>query len=171
MFTLLCTSCVSNFCYTNHAICFLSSVVMGLLHEKIWIQSLRSILQSEDSHIRFICERYSKDNITLQHYVVSDLISEMPLSCLDKAINCLRRTDANTDTPPYITNNMDNATSTIPSLSTDPAFTPLEKIACIKSTLDLISAAVDDYVKETRNGSNHDGKTHNLCTKTEKKLT
>ncbi|ORZ11819.1 hypothetical protein BCR42DRAFT_332462 [Absidia repens] len=149
----------------EHFLELVENVVMGLLHEKIWVQSLRSILQSKDNYINSICEWYSKDNITLQKYGVSSPISEMPLSCFDQAIACLRRTDATSDTPIYTTYNMNNATSTNISASNDLAFTPLEKIACIKATLDLISAAVDDYVKETNNRTNYNGNMHNEYTK------
>lgn len=134
-----------------------SSVVMGFLHEKIWIQSLRSILQSQDTYINSICECYSRDGITLQRYAVSYPISEMPLSCFDQAIACLRRTDADSDTP-LSNHRHDNAVTTNPSASNALAFTPLEKVACVKSTLDLIAAAVDGYAKEVRNGSIQNGK-------------
>jgi hypothetical protein len=141
--------------YTNRTNSY--SVVMGFLHEKIWIQSLRSILQSQDAYINSICECYSRDGITLQRYAVSYPISEMPLSCFDQAIACLRRTDADSDTP-LSNHRHDNPAATNTLASNALAFTPLEKIACVKSTLDLIAAAVDGYAKEVRNGSTQNGK-------------
>ncbi|ORZ24640.1 hypothetical protein BCR42DRAFT_317472 [Absidia repens] len=133
------------------------NVVMGFLHEKLWIQSLRSILQSQDAYMSSICQCYAKDEITLQRYAVSYPISEMLLSCFQQAIACLQQTDTDTDTPPY-SNNSDGVITNNNLPLTDLAFTPLEKIACVKSTLDLITTAVDEFAKEVRNGSTNNGK-------------
>ncbi|KAI8083078.1 uncharacterized protein BX664DRAFT_268143 [Halteromyces radiatus] len=137
----------------DHFLELVENVIMGFLHEKIWIQSLRSVLQSQDAYLYSICECYSKDNITLQRYTVSYPISEMPLSCFDQAIACLRQTDADNDVSLSSNCNVDNNTIVTTSL----AFTPLEKIVCVKSTLDLITKAVDDYANELKNGSSNSG--------------
>ncbi|KAI8338739.1 hypothetical protein BC941DRAFT_350996 [Chlamydoabsidia padenii] len=142
----------------DHFLELVENVVMGFLHEKIWIHSLRSILQSQDAYINSICENYSKDDITLQRYAVSYPISEMPLSCFDQAIACLRQTDADSDTPLSNHRHDNNSMNSNTLVSNSLAFTPLEKIACVKSTLDLISGAVDKYTREIRNGLNQNGK-------------
>jgi hypothetical protein len=47
------------------------------------------------------------------------------------------------------------------------AFTPLEKLAVLKSTLDLISSTVSDYIKQS--GNDYSGKRMNPHLHNEKK--
>ncbi|CEP14097.1 hypothetical protein [Parasitella parasitica] len=116
------------------------NVVMSFLHKKIWIQSLQSLLASQDNYIDTICYTYS--NVTLSQYSLRYPISEMHLSCFDEAITNFRRLDTdNCNVEPH------------KSASKLLAFTPLEKLAVVKSTLDLISSAVHDYVRDFGNGN------------------
>ncbi|CAO3608733.1 unnamed protein product [Cunninghamella blakesleeana] len=153
----------------DHYLELVENVVMGFLHEKIWIQSLRSILQSQDNYLYSICQAYSKERINLQSYTVSYPISEMTLLCFQEAITCLRRTDADNESYPipinqfdseeshtHNNNNNHNNNHNIPTITPSLAFTPLEKVACVKQTLDLISKAVDDYAKNTESGPYRD---------------
>jgi hypothetical protein len=65
----------------------------------------------------------------------------MNLSCFDEAITNFRRLDSDSsNVEPY------------KSTSKQLAFTPLEKLAVLKSTLDLISSAVHDYIQDFGNG-------------------
>ncbi len=119
------------------------SVVMSFLHKKIWIQSLRSLLSSQDNYIDTICYTYS--NVTLNQYSLRYPISEMNLSHFHQAINNFKRLDS------------DNVTLLDPYKITSSkhqqlAFTPLEKLAVVKITLDLISSAVHDYIQDFGNG-------------------
>ncbi|KAI8374437.1 uncharacterized protein BYT42DRAFT_499678 [Radiomyces spectabilis] len=118
----------------DHYLELVENVVMGFLHEKIWVQSLKTILQSQDNYLDSICRAYAKDTITLSRYAVSHPLGDMPLSYFEDTIACLRRQQS------------------------QPAFTPLEKIICIKTTLDLISAAVDKFLQDVTMGSSHHGR-------------
>ncbi|CAO3627415.1 unnamed protein product [Mucor hiemalis] len=120
------------------------NVVMGFLHKKIWIQSLQSLLSSQDNYIDTICYTYS--NVTLNQYSLRYPISEMHVSCFQEAINNFKRLDSDNSTvvDPY---------KTISSKHQQLAFTPLEKLAVVKTTLDLISSAVHDYIKNFGNGN------------------
>lgn len=115
------------------------SVVMSFLHKKIWIQSLQSLLASQDNYLDTICYTYS--NVTLSQYSLRYPISEMHLSCFDEAITNFRRLDSDSS-------NVEPYKSTLKQL----AFTPLEKLAVVKSTLDLITSTVRDYVQDFGNG-------------------
>ena len=116
---------------------------MGFLHKKIWLQSLQSLLSSQDNYIDTIC--YSYSNVTLSQYSLRYPISEMHLSCFSDAINNFQRLDSDNSTvlDPY-----KNSSSKHQQL----AFTPLEKLAVLKTTLDLISSAVHDYIQDFGNG-------------------
>ncbi|KAL0098000.1 hypothetical protein J3Q64DRAFT_1631497 [Phycomyces blakesleeanus] len=135
----------------DHFLELVENVVMGFLHEKIWIQSLRFFLQSQDTYIESLSKAYAKESITLRQYTVSYPIAEMPLSCFRKAIVCLRRVDL--DVAPLPSLDDENVMP-----KDQPAFTPLEKLACVKSTLDLITAAVDRYVNSLSVDSTNNGK-------------
>ncbi|KAF1796744.1 hypothetical protein FB192DRAFT_1292222 [Mucor lusitanicus] len=115
------------------------NVVMSFLHKKIWIQSLQSLLASQDNYLDTICYTYS--NVTLSQYSLRYPISEMHLSCFDEAITNFRRLDSDSS-------NVEPYKSTLKQL----AFTPLEKLAVVKSTLDLITTTVRDYVQDFGNG-------------------
>lgn len=114
------------------------SVVMSFLHKKIWIQSLRSLLSSQDNYIDTICYTYS--NVTLNQYSLRYPISEMNLSHFHQAINNFKRLDSDKDVYKMMNS------------SKQLAFTPLEKLAVVKTTLDLISLAVHDYIHDFGNG-------------------
>ncbi|KAI9256285.1 hypothetical protein EDC94DRAFT_565250 [Helicostylum pulchrum] len=127
------------------------NVVMSFLHKKIWIQSLQSLLSSQDNYLDTVCYTYS--TVTLSQYSIRYPISEMNLSCFRDAINNFKRLDSDI---------IDTTTKHSPL-----AFTPLEKLTVLKTTLDLISLAVSDYVKDFGNGTC--GKNNNylfvcLCT-------
>lgn len=126
-------------CYTKSNRCLYYSVVMSFLHKKIWIQSLQSLLASQDNYLDTICYTYS--NVTLSQYSLRYPISEMHLSCFDEAITNFRRLDSDSS-------NVEPYKSTLKQL----AFTPLEKLAVVKSTLDLITTTVRDYVQDFGNG-------------------
>ncbi|KAL7327505.1 hypothetical protein PS15p_205925 [Mucor circinelloides] len=115
------------------------NVVMSFLHKKIWIQSLQSLLASQDNYLDTICYAYS--NVTLSQYSLRYPISEMHLSCFDEAITNFRRLDSDSS-------NVEPYKSTLKQL----AFTPLEKLAVVRSTLDLITSTVRDYVQDFGNG-------------------
>lgn len=124
---------------------------MSFLHKKIWIQSLQSLLSSQDNYLDTVCYTYS--TVTLSQYSIRYPISEMNLSCFRDAINNFKRLDSDI---------IDTTTKHSPL-----AFTPLEKLTVLKTTLDLISLAVSDYVKDFGNGTC--GKNNNylfvcLCT-------
>ncbi|ORX46747.1 hypothetical protein DM01DRAFT_1339406 [Hesseltinella vesiculosa] len=118
----------------DHYLELVENVVMGYLHEKIWIHSLWSSLMPQDTYLRALCQCYTQSTVTLRCYALSYPISEMPLSSFQSAITCLQRTDT-------------DLASTYPL-----AYTPLEKLHCLKTTLDLITKAVDDYTKELTSG-------------------
>ncbi|KAI8976969.1 hypothetical protein BDB01DRAFT_852928 [Pilobolus umbonatus] len=117
----------------------IENVVMGLLHKKIWIQSLQSLLASNDSKLEVLSFHYS--NVTLAQYSLRYPISEMPISCFSKAIMNFKRLDSDSCGSPILRSQQDSI-----------AVTPLEKTAVLKSTLDLISSAVHDYAKDFGNG-------------------
>lgn len=112
---------------------------MSFLHKKIWIQSLQALLAAQDNYIDTICFAYS--HVTLSQFSLRYPISEMDTTHFEQAIECFKRVDS------------DNK-----STSNSLAYTPLEKLAVVKSTLDLISAAVHDYVQDYGNGNS--GKPH-----------
>ncbi|KAI8087880.1 uncharacterized protein B0P05DRAFT_349226 [Gilbertella persicaria] len=114
------------------------NVVMGFLHKKIWVQSLQSLLASHDRYVDTICDCYS--DVELSQYSLRYPISEMRASDFKQAIDTLRQLDSNDHIEPY--------TSTLKHI----AFTPLEKLAVVKTTLDHISSAVHDYIQGTGNG-------------------
>ncbi|CAO3664532.1 unnamed protein product [Rhizopus microsporus] len=95
------------------------NVVMSFLHKKIWVQTLQPLLQSQDSYLDSVCFAYS--HVVLSQYSLRYPLSEMHVSCFQNAICEFQKIDTQ-------------------------AATPLEKLAVLKSTLDLISAAVHDYV-------------------------
>ncbi|KAI7895603.1 uncharacterized protein EV154DRAFT_413065 [Mucor mucedo] len=113
------------------------NVVMSFLHKKIWIQSLQSLLSSQDNYLDTVCYTYS--NVTLSQYSLRYPISEMNFSCFRTAINNFKRLDS------------DNSTF-ISTKHQQLAFTPLEKLNVLKTTLDLISSAVCDYIQDFGNG-------------------
>ncbi|KAI9484257.1 MAG: hypothetical protein EXX96DRAFT_633416, partial [Benjaminiella poitrasii] len=116
------------------------NVVMSFLHKKIWIQTLQSLLASQDNYIDSICFAYS--HATLSQYSVRYPISEMTRFCFEEAITTFKRVDSDMcHVEPY------------KSTSKQLAFTPLEKLAVIKSTLDLISSAVYNYVRSFGQGN------------------
>lgn len=92
---------------------------MSFLHKKIWVQTLQPLLQSQDSYLDSVCFAYS--HVVLSQYSLRYPLSEMHVSCFQNAICEFQKIDTQ-------------------------AATPLEKLAVLKSTLDLISAAVHDYV-------------------------
>ncbi|KAG1461698.1 hypothetical protein G6F55_003422 [Rhizopus delemar] len=96
------------------------NVVMSFLHKKIWIQTLQQLLESQDNYLDSICCVYS--HVVLSQYSLRYPLSEMHVSCFYDAISNFQRIDIQ-------------------------AITPLEKLAVLRSTLDLISVAVRDYVK------------------------
>ncbi|KAI8889021.1 hypothetical protein K501DRAFT_171836 [Backusella circina FSU 941] len=109
------------------------NVVMGYLHQKIWVQSLQSLLLSQDNYLDSICLTYS--NANLAQYSLRYPISEMTVSHFDQVISHFKKLNGET---------------------TLDAFTPLEKLAVLKSTLDLISSTVSDYIKQS--GNDYSGK-------------
>ncbi|KAI8375058.1 hypothetical protein EDC96DRAFT_497726 [Choanephora cucurbitarum] len=117
------------------------NVVMGFLHKKIWVHTLQSLLASQDSYLDHICDCY--DTVELSQYSLRHPISEMRASHFRKAIDCFQRIDCGSSSlvEPY--------ESTLKHL----AFTPLEKLEVVKSTLELISSAVADYIEQEP--SNH----------------
>lgn len=117
---------------------------MSFLHKKIWIQSLQSLLSSQDNYLDTVCYTYS--NVTLSQYSIRYPISEMNLTCFQDAITNFKRLDSDNSA---ITDPYKNTSTKHPQL----AFTPLEKLTVLKTTLDLISSAVSDYVKNFGNGS------------------
>lgn len=110
---------------------------MSFLHKKIWIQSLQSLLSSQDNYLDTVCYAYS--NVTLSQYSLRYPISEMNLSCFSNAISNFKRLDS------------DNST-VVSTKQLQLAFTPLEKLTVLKTTLDLISSAVCDYIQNFGNG-------------------
>jgi hypothetical protein len=120
---------------------------MRMLHDKIWSHSLPGFLSAEDSNLELLSIAYGRDTIALGRYGISGRISSMPRRHLNKAIACLQQMDA------------DRECSRLPSyqyaeedeepFDFQPAYTPIEKLACVKTTLDLISHAAETYIKET----------------------
>ncbi|KAI9313780.1 hypothetical protein BX666DRAFT_1863637 [Dichotomocladium elegans] len=117
----------------DHLLELVENVVMGFLYDKIWVQSLRTILQSQDSYLDSICSAYARESITLNRYAVSHPMCDMDLGSFQAAIACLRRVD--TETEP-----------------------PISKLACVRMTLDLITTAVSDYIHSTSVNAIDDGK-------------
>lgn len=97
------------------------NVVMSFLHKKVWIQTLRPLLRSQDDYLDSICLAYS--HVVLSQYSLRYPISEMHVSCFTDAIHNFQKIETQ-------------------------ATTPLEKAAVVKSTLDLISLAVRDSVQQ-----------------------
>ena len=120
---------------------------MGFLHEKIWVQSLRSILHSQDNYLESICNTYAKESITLNRYSVSHPMADMQLECFEAAITCLRRVDTDSAPPISVSIDEEKPSGSFPAASDQLAFTPLEKLACIRTTLDLITEAVTKYIQ------------------------
>ncbi|KAI9275677.1 hypothetical protein BDA99DRAFT_431388 [Phascolomyces articulosus] len=120
----------------DHFLELVENVVMGFLHEKIWVQSLRSILHSQDNYLDSICRAYARETITLNRYAVSHPMADMSLECFEAAITCLRPSD-------------------------QLAFTPLEKLACIRTALDLITDAVTNYIQSISVNTVPDGNSIN----------
>lgn len=94
---------------------------MSFLHKKVWIQTLRPLLRSQDDYLDSICLAYS--HVVLSQYSLRYPISEMHVSCFTDAIHNFQKIETQ-------------------------ATTPLEKAAVVKSTLDLISLAVRDSVQQ-----------------------
>ncbi|KAG0738779.1 hypothetical protein G6F64_011493 [Rhizopus arrhizus] len=97
------------------------NVVMSFLHKKIWIQTLRPLLRSQDDYLDSISHAYS--HVILSQYSLRYPLSEMHVSCFHDAISNFQKIETQ-------------------------ASTPLEKAAVLKSTLDLISSAVHDSVQQ-----------------------
>jgi hypothetical protein len=118
---------------------------MSHLHKKIWIQSLHSLLSSQDNYLDTVCYAYS--NVTLSQYSLRYPISEMHVSHFHEAINNFKRLDSDHIIEPHKASFKNNAAA-----QQLLAFTPLEKLAVVKSTLDLISSAVYEYIQDFGNG-------------------
>ncbi|KAI8331644.1 hypothetical protein BD560DRAFT_55776 [Blakeslea trispora] len=118
------------------------NVVMGFLHKKIWVHTLQSLLASQDSYMDHICDCY--DTVELSQFSLRHPISEMRTSHFKKAIECFQRIDCGSSSlvEPY--------ESTLKHV----AYTPLEKLEAVKSTLELITSAVSDYI-EQEPGNHH----------------
>ncbi|KAI9280398.1 hypothetical protein BY458DRAFT_500560 [Sporodiniella umbellata] len=97
------------------------NVVMSFLHKKVWIQTLRPLLRSQDDYLDSISQAYS--HVVLSQYSLRYPLSEMHVSCFSEAIKNFQKIETH-------------------------ATTPLEKAAVVKSTLDLISSAVHDSVEQ-----------------------
>lgn len=115
---------------------------MGFLHKKIWVHTLQSLLASQDSYMDHICDCY--DTVELSQFSLRHPISEMRTSHFKKAIECFQRIDCGSSSlvEPY--------ESTLRHV----AYTPLEKLEAVKSTLELITSAVSDYI-EQEPGNHH----------------
>ncbi|RUP44169.1 hypothetical protein BC936DRAFT_149844 [Jimgerdemannia flammicorona] len=124
---------------------------MGYLHDKIYIQSLCPVFSSRDREIESLMRSYCRDTIPLRKYGVDNHLRDMPLEYFDGAIRCLRRIDADNGLPdPDPRTDEDE-----PADWSFPAITPLEKLCCVKRTLELISDAGDKFVQE--NGMGYGG--------------
>ncbi|KAI9499449.1 hypothetical protein BDB00DRAFT_752895 [Zychaea mexicana] len=133
----------------DHFLELVENVVMGFLHEKIWVQSLRSILHSQDNYLDSICRAYARETITLNRYAVSHPMANMSLECFEAAIVCLRRVDTDIAPPISVSIDEERPSGPFPAASDQLAFTPLEKLTCIRTVLDLITEAVSTYIKST----------------------
>lgn len=119
---------------------------MGHLYEKIYHQSLCPSFLSRDREIESLLRAYCRDTISLRNYDVGDNLRDMPPEYFDQAIRCLRRIDTDNSLPdPYPRGDEDDVDPTEPTF---PATTPLEKLYCVKRTLELISSAGERFVQE-----------------------
>ncbi|KAI8884535.1 hypothetical protein K501DRAFT_181955 [Backusella circina FSU 941] len=109
------------------------NVVMGYLHKKIWHQTLKPLLSSQDTFVYHVCLSYTHVT-TLAHYSIRYPLSEMSIASFEEAIDQFNQVEQ--------------------------VVTPLEKLAIVKSTLDLISVAVVDYIKAY--GNENTGKTRDM---------
>ncbi|KAI8981881.1 hypothetical protein BDF20DRAFT_912109 [Mycotypha africana] len=113
------------------------SVVMSFLYKKVWKQSLPSLLASQDNHIQHLSQLYF--NVPLSQFALRYPISEMDRSCFQKAIGMFQQLNS-----PHYASVLDP--HAVPS-STEAAFTPLEKLAALKSTLNILSDTVTEFIQ------------------------
>jgi Vacuolar sorting protein 9 (VPS9) domain len=126
---------------------------MGMLHNKIWVQSLPGFLSVEDSNLEVLSIAYCRDTFALGKYGINGQLASMPRKYLTGAIACLQQLDADYECYRIVSHHYDEEDedegSADPAgavINIKPALTPLEKLKCVRDTLDRISQAAEKYL-------------------------
>lgn len=126
---------------------------MRMLHNKIWAQSLPGFLSIEDSNLEVLSIAYCRDTFALGKYGIIGQLASMPRKYLNGAIACLQQLDADHECYRMISHCYDeededeeSADPTTAVINLKPALTPVEKLKCVRDTLDRISQAAEKYL-------------------------
>jgi len=126
---------------------------MGMLHNKIWAQSLPGFLSVEDNNLEVLSIAYCRDTFALGKYGINGQLASMPRKYLTGAIACLQQLDADHECYRIISHYYDEededeegAGPTTAVINLKPALTPVEKLKCVRDTLDRISQAAEKYL-------------------------
>ncbi|KAG2187691.1 hypothetical protein INT44_005381 [Umbelopsis vinacea] len=129
------------------------NLVMGMLHNKIWIQSLPGFLSAEDSNLEALSIAYCRDTFALGKYGISHQLASMPRKYLTGAIASLQQLDADHECYRIVSHHYDEddedegiADPAAAVINLKPALTPVEKLKCVRDTLDRISQAAEKYL-------------------------
>ncbi|OZJ03447.1 hypothetical protein BZG36_03178 [Bifiguratus adelaidae] len=132
------------------------NVIMGLVHEKIYIQSLGPLIASQNSYLAAMSVAYSKDSVTPDAFGLATQLQGISRYSLTSAIDQLSRMDAdNSENHSDILLLAEQGGDTpTQSIQRDwPAKTPLEKLECARATLNLIHEAAQAHIWHERQGS------------------
>lgn len=139
------------------------SLVMRMLHNKIWIQSLPAFLWTEDSSLEALSVAYCRDTFALAKYGIGGQLANMPCKYLEESIACLQQLDADCEcnrlAPHHFEEQGDQKEEPFKFM---PALTPVEKLVCVRDTLDKISRAADKYMLDVSLGKPHQEGKHDL---------
>ncbi|KAG2173154.1 hypothetical protein INT43_004527 [Umbelopsis isabellina] len=112
------------------------------------IENLPGFLSADDTNLEALSIAYCRDTYALGRYGVSGRLSSMPRRYLNRAIGCLKQVDADKEGSRSISYQYDEEEEE-ETMNFQPAYTPIEKLACSKMTLDLISRAAEKYIMDT----------------------
>ncbi|CAG8575910.1 10319_t:CDS:2, partial [Acaulospora colombiana] len=153
----------------------IENILMGQLHNKIFVQSLLPICNSRDSYLDSIMNVYSRAQVTLREYGVCERLQDMPTEMLEAASDILRALNEDDETDIEILDNDmtkfaglgisthsnvtddtdigsnskgDGGSGSNDGMIMIPAKTPLEKLICVKRTVQEIATISDTYLTQ-----------------------
>jgi hypothetical protein len=136
-----------------------------MLHRKIWTNSFPGFLSMEDSSLDALSAAYCRDTLDLGKYGITGGLASLPRRYLKGAITCLQQLDADHECNRLALHHYEEEEEDDQeeeSIDTKPALTPVEKLMCIRDTLDRISRAAEKYmvdmsfVKKAHEGTESD---------------
>lgn len=119
----------------------------------------------EDSSLDALSAAYCRDTLDLGKYGITGGLASLPRRYLKGAITCLQQLDADHECNRLALHHYEEEEEDDQeekSIDTKPALTPVEKLMCIRDTLDRISRAAEKYmvdmsfVKKAHEGTESD---------------